>query len=161
MDKKQLKREVIRLLLDRVTALPSFLRSIDERLLRYYNGLIMESGYAPGDYDHHNLYELLGALRLLRLMRTYTMNIEKVQQVIRLREGEWERNEQGIWKHLRGGLRNPGDMGDTYYRWEPFQVFIWTAIYGPMAWIDTGVEAGTRDMRDTERARNGYIEDLR
>lgn len=161
MDKKELKNEVIRLLINAVTARSSFLKSIDERLLKYYNGLLMDSGLDPNQLDYHNLYELLGALRLLRLMRTYTMNIEKVQQVIRLREGEWERNEQGIWKHLRGGLRNPGDMGDTYYRWEPFQVFIWTAIYGPMAWIDTGVEAGTRDMRDTERARNGYIEDLR
>lgn len=139
------------------------LAAIDLRLLDYYRDLCDHSGVELGDEnDHHCLFELLGGLKLLRLIRTYPIDIEKVQQVIRLREGDWHR-EGKRWVHDSGGLLLPSTgSAMTHYRWEPFQVFIWTAIYGVRAWIDTEVENGTRAMLPTEREGDtGTIEDLR
>ena len=138
------------------------LRMIDERLMLYYDDLILHSGTELGDdNDWHCLMELLGALKFLRLLRTYIVDRDKVQQVLRLREGEWHK-EGNIWKYDSGGLLVPGRSGETHYRWENFQVFIWAAIFGLRAWVDTEVPNGTRELLPTEReGKNGTIEDLR
>lgn len=138
------------------------LAEIDQRLLDYYTDLCEHSGVERDDEnDLHNLYELLSALKQLRIMRQYEVDVEKVHQVLRLREGMWHK-EGKAWKYDSGGLLLPGRHGPTHYRWMNFQVFIFTAMYGAKAWIDTEVENGTRDLMDTEReGENGTIEDKR
>lgn len=135
------------------------LYEIDPRLNDYYHDL---ANHSEGEDDRHNLYELLGAMKLLRLMRTYEVDISKVQQVIRLREGEWHK-EGDMWVYDSGGLLLPGTRGLTHYRWEPFQIFVLTAMYGVRGWIDTEVMAGSRQLLPSERVNveNNHIEDLR
>ena len=141
----------------------SLLIDIDQRLHDYYDDLCESSSpYIGDDYDNHNLFELLCALKLLRLIHTYPMDVAKVRKVIRLREGEWQQDESGRWHHIRGGLLQPGARGATYYRWQPYQVFILTAIYGPHVWIDTHIPNGQRELLPTERnGECGNIEDYR
>lgn len=138
------------------------LQELDARLLEYYQDLIEHSSIEPDDpNDWHCLWELLAALKLLRLFRHYVLDIAKMHQVIRLREGEWHQ-EGNIWKHDRGGLLLPGNNGETYYRWLPFQIFVLAAMYGANAWVDTEVPNGTRELLPSEReGENGTIEDLR
>ena len=138
------------------------LQELDNRLLEYYQDLIDHSSIEPDDpNDWHCLWELLAALKLLRLFRHYVLDIPKMHQVIRLREGEWHQ-EGNIWKHDRGGLLLPGNNGETYYRWLPFQIFVLAAMYGANAWVDTEVPNGTRELLPSEReGENGTIEDLR
>ena len=161
-DQQIQKQQAIELLRNQVSGQREQLEAIDQRLLEYYADLCEHSGVEPDDTnDWHNLYELLAALKLLRLMRTYTIDIPKVQQVIRLREGEWHQ-DGNLWKYDRGGLLLPGTRGATHYRWMPYQIFILTAMYGCQAWIDTEVPNGTRELLPTEReGANGAIEDLR
>lgn len=163
MTNQQLKARAIDLLCYHVAIQSEQLAGIDERLLGYYKDLTGHSSAVEDDpEDWHNLYEILGGLKLLRLMRTYPMNVDKVKQVIRLREGEWEQGEDGIWRYLRGGLLQPGTRGETHYRWQPFQVFVLTAMYGPQVWLDTKVPATERQLLDSERVTDhGTIEDLR
>ena len=138
------------------------LQELDDRLLEYYQDLIDHSSVDPEDpNDWHCLWELLAALKLLRLFRHYVLDIPKMHQVVRLREGEWHQ-EGNIWKHDRGGLLLPGNNGETYYRWLPFQIFVLAAMYGANAWVDTEVPNGTRELLPSEReGENGTIEDLR
>ena len=163
MTNQQLKARAIDLMCYHVAIQSEQLAEIDERLLGYYKDLTGHSSAVEDDpEDWHNLNELLGGLKLLRLMRTYPMNVDKVKQVIRLREGEWEHGEDGIWRYLRGGLLQPGTRGETHYRWQPFQVFVLTAMYGPQVWLDTKVPATERQLLDSERVTgHGTIEDLR
>jgi phage terminase large subunit-like protein len=163
MTNQQLKARAIDLLCYHVAIQSDQLAGIDERLLGYYKDLTGHSSAVEDDpEDWHNLNELLGGLKLLRLMRTYPMNVDKVKQVIRLREGEWEHGDDGIWRYLRGGLLQPGTRGETHYRWQPFQVFVLTAMYGPQVWLDTKVPATERQLLDSERVNgHGTIEDLR
>lgn len=163
MTNQQLKARAIDLLCYHVAIQSEQLAGIDERLLGYYKDLTGHSSAVEDDPDDwHNLNEILGGLKLLRLMRTYPMNVDKVKQVIRLREGEWEHGEDGIWRYLRGGLLQPGTRGETHYRWQPFQVFVLTAMYGPQVWLDTKVPATERQLLDSERVTDhGTIEDLR
>ena len=140
------------------------LKAIEPRLFEYYQHLCSYSGTELGDEnDLHGMNELLCALRLLRLLRTYPFNQDKVEEEIFADEGEWQRDAEGYWTHIRGGLGQPGRMGNEVYRCEPFQIFMLTAIYGPMAWIGTGNYDGDRRPTDTERvnAETREIEDLR
>ena len=160
---KEIKEIAIKKLRRNVAMQAEQLSEIDERLLEYYNGLVENSSTALGDdNDQHCLMELLGALKVLRLLRLYVVDVDKVQQVIRLREGDWHKDGK-LWVYDRGGLLLPGTGNNmTHYRWEPFQIFIWTAIYGIKAWVDTEVENGSRQLLPTEReGKNGTIEDLR
>lgn len=102
---------------------------IDERLCEYFRNLIWHA-------DKHNAYEILCAIKFLRLLRTYEFNTKKVKQVIRLREGEWKR-DNGVWKHVKGGIACPGTNGAKVYRWEPFQVFVIASVFGFHTWVDT------------------------
>ena len=93
---------------------------IDDRMTEYFDELCEHSSAVPDDPDdRHNVYEVLGAVRFLRLLRTYEFNHEKVRMVIRLREGDWEKNGN-TWRHLSGGLAQPGTGGAKVYRWAPF-----------------------------------------
>lgn len=137
------------------------LAGIDARLLEYFEGLASHSSAVKGDdNDRHGYYELLGGLKFLRLLDTYGFDGRKVQQVVRLREGEWHK-EGGRWVHDSGGLAQPGGKAQTFYRWEPFQVFILASVFGFRAWIDTRDAAGTRPLLPSERERDGKIYDSR
>lgn len=142
----------------------ALLEDIEPRLAEYYDHLCQHTGTEKGDpNDHHNGFELLCALRLLRLLQTYPLNREKIDQVLYMGEGEWRRDAQGYWQHVEGGLGQPGRHGPEVYRWEPFQVFMIVAMYGPMAWIGTETYEGDRRPTDTERVNptTREIEDLR
>ena len=163
-DEQKIKQEAIERLRMRTAQQRGQLDSIEPRLLEYYEHLCEHSGTELGDEnDLHNVNELLCALRLLRLLRTYPVNQEKIDEEIFADEGEWQRDAEGYWTHIRGGLGQPGRMGNEVYRCEPFQIFMLTAIYGPMAWIGTGNYQGDRRLTDTERVNRetNEIEDLR
>ena len=163
MTAQELKDKAWRLLCERVPQMTDTLRRLDERMVTYYDHLVLHSGTRLGDEDDlHCLSELLGALKLLRLLAQYDVDYDKVHQVLRLREGEWHQ-EGKMWVYDSGGLELPGTGNTkTHYRWEPFQVFVWVSIYGVRAYVDTEVENGTRKLLDTEReGEDGTIEDLR
>jgi len=128
---------------------------IEERLGLYVQGLVNEP-------DQHNAYEILGALKFLRLLRTYEQDIETFRDVVYKYEGIWEQRDGGIWHHIEGGLKHPGTTGPTYYRLRPFQVFVLAAMFCLKAWVNTENEAGTRELLPTERiGEDGMIYDLR
>ena len=131
------------------------LAAIDRRLAEYFDGLTSQP-------DDHNGYEHLGGLQFLRMMKTYNFNISRVQQVIKLREGEWTQDERGRWHHVRGGIKCPGTDTAHVYRWQPFQVFVLASVFGFHTWFNTEVRAIDRPLLTTEREReDGYIEDFR
>ena len=163
-DEQKIKQQAIERVRIRTEEQREQLQRIDPRLLEYYQHLCEHSGTELGDpNDLHNANELLCALRLLRLLRTYDLNQDKIDEEIYADEGEWERDADGYWTHIRGGLGQPGRMGNEVYRCEPFQIFMLTAIYGPMAWIGTGNYEGDRRLTDTERVNpeTREIEDYR
>ena len=158
------KQQAIDQLREAVSRHHALLEDIEPRLAEYYDHLCQHTGTEKGDPDDlHNGYELLCALRLLRLLQTYPLNREKIDQVLYMGEGEWRRDGQGYWQHVEGGLGQPGRHGPEVYRWEPFQVFMIVAMYGPMAWIGTETYEGDRRPTDTERVNptTREIEDLR
>ena len=126
---------------------------IEPRLADYLMGVATES-------DYHNAYEILGAVKFLRLLRTYDVDAMTFHDVVRKYEGRWELRN-GVWHHVEGGLKHPGTSGPTYYRLQPFQVFVLAAMFGIRAWINTEAEAGSRELLPTEREQDGTIYDLR
>jgi phage terminase large subunit-like protein len=156
------KQEAIDLLRKRLKGKEQTLRDIDQRLLMYFDDVAQNVSADPNDEnDVHNIYEVLGAAKFLRMLDTYTFNRKKVQTVIRLREGEWL-GEGKTWVHIGGGLKCPGTSGARYYRWQPFQVFVLASVFGFMSWVNTENEAGTKaDLLPTEREKDGYIWDYR
>lgn len=157
------KQAAIDLLKDRFDGKEKMLAEIDDRLLYYFADLCDNSSADTDDEnDHHNVYEILGAAKFLRMLDTYTFNRKKVQTVIRLREGEWERDRSGRWHHLSGGLKCPGTSGAQVYRWQPFQVFVLASVFGFYNWVNTKNEAGTKaELLPTEREKDGYVWDYR
>ena len=112
--------------------------------------------------EAHNGNELLGAIKFLRLLRTYETDIETFRDVVYKYEGIWQQTDGGMWRHIEGGLKHPGTTGPTYYRLQPFQVFVLAAMFCLKAWVDTENEAGSRELLPTERiGEDGMIYDLR
>ena len=161
-EQQQQKQQAIDLLRSRYEGKAGTLTDIDPRLRDYYEDMLAHSSSDPdSDDDHHNVYEILGAAKFLRMLDTYRFNRREVQTVIRLREGEWVPVGK-TWKHLSGGLKCPGMGGGQVFRWEPFQVFILASIYGFYTWINTQVESGTKsELLRTEREKDGWIWDYR
>lgn len=157
------KQAAIDLLKERFYGKEKILAEIDDRLLYYFADLCDNSSADTDDEnDHHNVYEILGAAKFLRMLDTYTFNRKKVQTIIRLREGEWERDRSGRWHHLSGGLKCPGTSGAQVYRWQPFQVFVLASVFGFYDWVNTKNEAGTKaELLPTEREKDGYVWDYR
>ena len=159
---QQQKLAAIDLLKTRYDGKSDTLKDIDPRLDEYFADLIAHSNADPDSADdHHNVYELLGAAKFLRMLDTYNFNTKKVQTVIRLREGEWRR-EGKRWRHVSGGLKCPGTSGAQVYRWQPFQVFVLASVYGFYSWVDTRVNADERaELLPTERVKDGTVWDYR
>lgn len=150
------KQQAHEILIEYAGGMLNQLASIDTRLAEYFGGMIANP-------ELHNGYEILGAVKFLRLMNTYEYNTERVQQVIRLREGEWAQDEKGRWRHLRGGIKCPGTDTAHVYRWQPFQVFVLASVFGFHHWFNTEVIAIDKpELLPTEREReDGMVEDLR
>ena len=142
------------------------LSDVDERLVQYFDDILERGRHAQDEpyedpNNRHNVYEILCAARFLRLYSIYDFDARKVRQVIRLREGDWQRDSGGIWRHVRGGIKCPSNSGAEYYRWEPFQVFVLASIYGFRCWVPTGDRRGSRDMTAFEKIIDGEIYDYR
>lgn len=162
-DKQKQKQEAIDCLRRRLTDdVRQRLREVDERLLGYIDGVARDVSVIFGDEsDRHSMWEVLCAAKFIRMFTTYHFNTKKVQFYIALREGQWERRGKA-WRYISGGLRLPSTSGAKVYRWQPFQVFVLACVFGFYAWVDTHVEAGTKDeMLDTEREKDGNIWDFR
>lgn len=162
-DKQKQKQEAIDCLRRRLTDdVRQRLRDVDERLLGYIDGVARDVSVIFGDEnDRHSMWEVLCAAKFIRMFTTYHFNVKKVQFYIALREGQWERRGKA-WRYISGGLRLPSTSGAKVYRWQPFQVFVLACVFGFYAWVDTHVEAGTKDeMLDTEREKDGNIWDFR
>lgn len=132
------------------------LKAIDPRLQDYFVGI-------ADNPELHNGYEILCAVKFLRLLRTYEFNERRVQQIIQLREGEWTQDERGRWHHVRGGIKCPGTDTAHVYRWQPFQVFVLASVFGFHTWFNTEVKAIDKpELLLTEREReDGFVEDFR
>ena len=131
-------------------------KAIEPRLYEYIYDLATES-------ENHNGYEILCAVKFLRLLRTYEFNHKKVRQVVWLREGDWHQEASGRWVHDSDGLKCPGTDTAHVYRWQPFQIFVLASVFGFQSWVDTQVRAIDKaEILPTERVReDGIVEDLR
>ena len=131
-------------------------QAIEPRLGIYFDGLIAEP-------DMHNGYEILCAVKFLRLLRTYDFNDRKVRQIIRLREGVWQQDSRGRWQHVSGGIHCPGTDTAHVYRWQPFQVFVLASVFGFQTWFNTEVQAIDKpELLPTEEEReDGMVWDFR
>jgi phage terminase large subunit-like protein len=154
------KKKALRLFHNRFVERSEDLMEIEPRLVDYFLDLQNNSGLLDTIPDHHNAYEILGALKFLRLFRTYELDIETFHDVIYKYEGTWEKHT-GVWHHIEGGLKHPGTTGPMYYRLQPFQVFVLSSMFLLKVWVNTEAEAGTRELLPTEKIKNGIIYDLR
>ena len=126
------------------------LKEVDERLFAYLFALYNEP-------EVHNVWEILGGVRFLRIFRQYPFNATKVKRILRLYEGEWKDGE-----YVDGGLLFSGLRGRTHYQLTPIQVFMLAGVYGPHHWVNTEAKVGSRKLLPTEReCEDGYIYDLR
>lgn len=153
---KEEKKKAVEILRRRYTEQIDDISKIEWRLSEYFNGLSCEPEY-------HNGWEILCAVKFLRLLRTYEFDHKMVRKVIWLREGDWHQEQDGRWIHDSGGLKCPGTDTAHVYMWQPFQVFVLASVFGFRTWINTQVESIRKpELLSTERVRNdGMIEDLR
>lgn len=145
------------------------MRKMDDRVWTYAQGVVR------ADEDVHNLDEILGLRKFMRLMDTYEVDYEQVRQVVYDAEGEWmphphpisrrEGSEMGSdekWEWVRGGLKIDGIYGYGHYRQTPIQVYTYAWIYGLKKWKDTKSANGSRALLPSERdGENGTIWDRR
>ena len=122
---QDLKAEALAMLERIIPRQAEQLRAVDPRLLTYYEGL--------QDGNLHNLYEVLGGLKFLRIFRTYPFSQKKVAHAIRLYEGVWR---NGQYVSDSGGLQFSGLKGFTHYQMQPWQVFATAGLLGPQRTID-------------------------
>jgi len=127
------------------------LKDIEPRLLTYYESL--------SDETTCNLYEILGALKTLRMLRTYPLSKKKIYHAIQFYEGRWD----GVhYIEGSGGMRFNGLGGFTHYRMQPWQVYVTVCVFGFHRWTRTGASVGDRELLKTERlTEDGEIEDWR
>ena len=107
------------------------LGQIDERLETYVEGV-------QRDEDLHNVYEILGVLKFLRLLETYTFKASKVKLFVDLYES----------------LKFSGMEGRRCYRLTPIQYFQFASILGFYHWEAVKDAPG---MEDTELRRDRGI----
>lgn len=124
-NKQQLKADALTKLARLLSAQEEQLSAIDYRMVTYYRGLL--------DADLHNLYEILGAIKFLRILRTYPFKQKKVAHAIRLYEGEWK---DGQYVTGSGGLMFSGLKGFTHYQMQPWQVYATAGLLGPHKDVD-------------------------
>lgn len=141
----EMKRKASDLLRRRFAEQRDRVYDIEPRLGEYLRSL-------AEDEEMHNAYEILGGVKFLRLLRTYETDVETFDDVIYKYEGIWEQRG-GLWYHVEGGLKHPGNSGPTYYRLQPFQVFVLACMFLLKVWINTESEEGSRLLLPTEEVR--------
>ena len=117
---KRMKGEALERLKEAVRDNTSMLDSIDPRLTAYMEGV------ARNEPDEHNLWEVLGCLRWLRLANTYEIDTDLMHRIFRVIEGQWQ---SGRWVEGSGGLAFDGMRGVTHYRLTSFQVWAFTSLF--------------------------------
>ena len=126
---QEAKQKAMEVLAEMYDKLWPKLNTIDTRLKEYiYDVATFETA--------HNAYEILGALKYLRLLDTYVLDLDTIHDVIYKYEGIWEQRD-GVWHHVEGGVKHPGITGATYYRLQPYQVFVLSCMFSLKAWINT------------------------
>jgi len=107
------------------------LEDLDARLADYLRDICRM------DMDTANLYELLGARKVLRLAHTYRVNGERFWQWVRAIEGDWVCVMYGDgteiikkWVHQGGGLKFSTPTGASHVRLMPWQVWCLFGMYG-------------------------------
>lgn len=103
------------------------LDEIDERLLKYVKGV-------QDDEELHNLFEILGVLKFLRLLREYTFKPSKVKRFVELYEC----------------LKFSGMDGRRCYKLTPIQYYQFASILGFYRWEVVKEVPG---MEDSETRR--------
>ena len=109
-ERKQIEREAKRLASEKLCSVDLweyFLGEIDPRLLEYFRSLI-------SDTDAHNVYELLAALKFLRLRKSYSFIKSEAVNFITFYES----------------LKFSGQDGRQSYKLTPVQVFQFASIMG-------------------------------
>lgn len=109
-ERKQIELEAKRLASEKLCSVDLgeyFLDEIDPRLLEYFRSLI-------ADTDAHNVYELLAALKFLRLRKSYSFVISEAVNFITFYES----------------LEFSGQDGRQSYKLTPVQVFQFASIMG-------------------------------
>jgi len=109
-ERKQTEREAKRLAIERLSDADLdgyLLGDIDPRLLDYYNSLI-------ADPDGHNVYELLAAVKFLRLLKSYSFDTAAAVNFM----------------HFYEFLKFSGQNGRQSYTLTPVQVFQFSSIMG-------------------------------
>lgn len=122
---QEMKEHALAYLSDVLSRQREQVAAIDVRLLTYYDGLL--------DGDLHNLYEILGGVKFLRILRTYPFSHKKVTHAIQLYEGRWK---DGQYIADSGGLQFSGLKGFTHYQLQPFQVYALAGLLGPLKNVD-------------------------
>lgn len=132
------------------------LDAIDTRLTAYFRGV------ATNEPDTHNLYEILGCLRWLRLADDYIVDYDVMHAIFHIIEGEWN---NGRWVPGSGGLAFDGMSGVTHYRLTRFQVWAFTALFALYCWVPTDKNPADPDfmLAETEQINpdDGLVYDRR
>jgi len=111
-ERKQIEREAKRLAAERLQSADIgkyALADIDERLVVYFDALVSSP-------DAHNVYELLAAVKFLRLLESYTFDTAAAVNFM----------------HFYEFLKFSGQNGRQSYRLTPVQVFQFASIMGFM-----------------------------
>lgn len=135
---KQLKAQALERLREQIRLHVPLLESIDHRLTSYFEGV------AQNEPDTHNLYEILGCLRWLRLADTYEVDTQVMYSIFRIIEGEWR---DGRWVPGSGGLAFDGMSGVTHYRLTRFQVWAFTSLFALYCWVPTDKDPQEPDLQ--------------
>lgn len=153
---KQLKVDALKRLAAILPKNVKMLDSIDPRLTAYMKGV------ARNEPDEHNLWEVLGCLRWLRLAATYEVDTEIMHMIFRVVEGQWE---GGRWVEGSGGLAFDGMRGKTHYRLTNFQVWAFTSLFALYCWVPTERSGDDPDLQlaETEQINpdDGMVYDRR
>ena len=152
---KALKSQALERLAHQIPEQEQLLTQIDPRLTAYMKGVASSP-------DTHNLWEILGCLRWLRLARTYCVDVDVMHRIFRIIEGQWQ---GGRWVEGSGGLTFDGMRGITHYRLTSFQVWAFTSLFALYCWVPTDRRADDPDLQlaDTEQINpdDGMVYDRR
>lgn len=124
------------------------LSDIDVRLWLYASDAVRT------DMDTANIYELLGIRKVLRLITTYSLNVDIFHSWLRAIEGTWEQQGEN-WQHVSGGLKFSTPRGARHVRLMPFQTWI---IFGMYA-FEKNEPLGLRSELNRELEPTEYVDE--
>ena len=154
MTQQETKSEALARLRYEVAKHEAMLTDIDPRLTAYMQDV------AANEPDTHNLYEIAGCLRWLRLADTYEVDAELMHRIFLLIEGRWQNG-----RYIEGGLSFEGMRGKSHYRLTRFQVWAFTSLFALYCWVPTDRRGDEPDLQlaDTETVNpdDGMVYDRR